>query len=510
MFMSISRRNFLSTSIVASTIGLNVNASSPKEDANCGIKSIKRFDPTNEPRRIRKSFYDLTDDELKNLCRAVGYMRGKIALNSTLQWESYAKLHAYHCTDAGITMSQVHWSWHFLPWHRGYIYFLERILDNILKTQFGYTGEPIAYPYWDWSNHQEIPNTKDRIAKKLSSPLFGYDLTQEDMVNADNLGFDNLALYDGNRGPTISKYQMDPKNEKSRDSKQHIVETKWYMSHPYVNAMLSAPFEMFGGKPITDKSTGQGLLEQGPHNDGHDWVGTRYGNNRNMGTLRYAANDPIFFMHHANIDRIWSLYRQRQPDPNGPWGKQEYTYTDIDGSPVTVSVKDIVTKMTNVTYQRPSDDPVGRSTSYILQTAPSIVTSVEIPINKKLDKTVTIKLNRSQLEKILLLNPKLTVLEIVTGPIEYTDKFNIRVYISNPQLQKNQYEYIGRFNTMDGRNKDRNVNISHSFVMPLYSPIGVNDKLSSIIGNSNDIELLLITNKSLQIDIKTLKLSVIT
>ena len=75
-------------------------------------------------------------------------------------------------------MVQVHWSWYFLPWHRGYIYFLERILDNLLKTNFGWNGEAFAYPYWDWSNHQEMPNTKSRKQAGLSSPLFGYDLTQ--------------------------------------------------------------------------------------------------------------------------------------------------------------------------------------------------------------------------------------------------------------------------------------------------------------------------------------------
>jgi len=57
------------------------------------------------------------------------------------------------------------------------------------------------------------------------------------------------------------------------------------------------------------------VLEQYPHNNGHDWVGSRQGKNRDMGTLRYAALDPIFFMHHGNIDRIWSLYKLTQPDP---------------------------------------------------------------------------------------------------------------------------------------------------------------------------------------------------
>src|SRR5260370_27582472 len=111
------------------------------------------------------------------------------------------------------------------------------------------------------------------------------------------------------------------------------------------------------GKPTMPRSDGQGVLEQCPHNNGHGWVGSRQGKNRDMGTLRYAALDPIFFMHHGNIDRIWSLYQQTQPDPEGDYGKQEYTFTDLDGFPVTVTVKDIVKSMTNATSLPPDATP---------------------------------------------------------------------------------------------------------------------------------------------------------
>jgi tyrosinase len=40
------------------------------------------------------------------------------------------------------------------------------------------------------------------------------------------------------------------------------------------------------------------------HNGVHDWVGGT------MGLLETAAADPIFWMHHANIDRIWWQWQQ--------------------------------------------------------------------------------------------------------------------------------------------------------------------------------------------------------
>ena len=454
--MDTTRRTFLKSGLFTGALGLNLNAASkqPVNDPTCGpAVGGKRFKFTNEPQRIRKSFYDLSDDELKNLCRAVGYMRRNIPLNSPIQWENYAKLHAYHCTNSGVPMVQVHWSWHFLPWHRGYIYFLERILDNVLKTNFGWNGIAFAYPYWDWSNHQEMPNTKIRKQAGLASPLFGYDLTQEDMVSADNLDFDNLALYDGNRKPTIAEPTMDPSNEVSADSKQHIIETKWYMSSDYINAILKAPFEIFGGKSVTDRNTGQGLLEQGPHNNGHDWVGTRYGGNRTMGTLRYAANDPIFFMHHGNIDRIWSLYKNEMPDVNGPWGQQEYTYTDIDGSTVKVTVKDIVTKMTNITYQPPSDEPV-KLTSTVNTSVPK---SVTIPVTGTLTSNgLTLDIpDNEKLKELINLKSNLSTVTVETGPISYADKFKIKIAVNG--------NGVGIINVLDGRQPENRIGISHDF-----------------------------------------------
>ena len=320
----------------------------------------KRFVmPTNAPVRVRKSVWDLSDAELQTLCKAVAYMRNEYLVSDNRKWENYAKIHAWHCTgEAGADphgVLQVHWSWHFLPWHRGYIYFLERILAQALKDQH-LDDTTFAYPFWDWTVHQEMPNTKTRAAKGLASPLWGYDLTQENMVNADTLGFDNLALFNGNRGPSLTKSTMSPDNEMTADSKAHIREAMAYLSAPYINLALTLPWEEFGGK-IDIARTSQGILEAGPHNDGHDWCGTRFGSNRDMGTLKFAAQDPIFFMHHGNIDRIFSLYPGQMPDLDGPWGQQTYDYTDADGSTVTVSVKEIMTTMTAaVKYAVPSDN----------------------------------------------------------------------------------------------------------------------------------------------------------
>ena len=490
--MKTNRRNFFIKSGLLSSFSLGLNSFASQHSHNNSIvfaKSPKtKFDPNKDPKRTRKSFYDLTDEELRNLCKAIGYMRNDMPTDSPLHWENYGRQHAHHCTEAGDNNPQVHWSWYFLPWHRGYIYFLERILANILTTKFNIDGSKFAYPYWDWSTHPEIPNTRLRQQSGLASPLFGYDLTQENMVNNDNLGFDNTALYDGNRGPTILKPKMDPDNELTEDSKNHIKETLYYTSAAYINKILMAPFEQFAGGSTIDRSTGQGLLEQGPHNDGHDWVGTRIGKNRTMGTLRYAALDPIFYMHHGNIDRIFSLYTQPMPSLDGPWGQQTYQYTDIDGSWVTVSVKDIMTGISNnINY---NDSPLAAKINHVPN---NITRKIVIPVNKTIEnEPVSVTINSTIVRKII--TSKLALMDVKLGAINYTGKYQININMNDASGVQTK---VGRIRMLDGEHrKDTHPKVEHIFSVALKTitspPTG-------------DIILTFVPpRKNIKIDIKTL------
>jgi len=45
-------------------------------------------------------------------------------------------------------------------------------------------------------------------------------------------------------------------------------------------------------------------LEAKPfHNNVHMWVGG------NMTDMQYSPQDPLFWLHHANVDRIWDLWQ---------------------------------------------------------------------------------------------------------------------------------------------------------------------------------------------------------
>ena len=57
------------------------------------------------------------------------------------------------------------------------------------------------------------------------------------------------------------------------------------------------------------------------HNRVHVWVGglihTVAGQTGSMG-LMSSPNDPTFFLHHSNIDRIWVQWQDKHPDQDYP------------------------------------------------------------------------------------------------------------------------------------------------------------------------------------------------
>jgi polyphenol oxidase len=454
-------------------------------------QQAKAFEFKAEPPRLRKSFHDLTEDELKLYCLAVGYMRNgskdkPLTLEDPRQWDRWAVTHANHCTGKGFF--QVHWSWYFLPWHRGFLFFLERQLANILTTVYGEDGSKFALPYWDWTNHKEVPNTKVRYDQGKPSPFFGYDLTVDslsDTMQVNGHPFDNLALWDGYRGPTLQKPAMTPENENGPIWKQHTKATMFYTDPVYINSILRFPFDAFAGGEVISRDDGQGLLEAFSHNFVHDWVGSRYGSNRDMGTLRYAALDPIFYLHHGNLDRIWSLYTYT-PDPDSlpNWAKQAFEFTDIDGGTVSITVKDTVMNMKNVRYVPPGEaTPATRailaSGSQIPKEPPrekseTVVERGETLTGKPLTLTATTAkegVRAIVARGVLPERPALSLLEIQVGAINYEGRFTVRIFVNKDDADINTSiddpHFVGHIEALDshaGHRKDEHADgASHKF-----------------------------------------------
>ncbi|MEU4560113.1 tyrosinase family protein [Actinoplanes sp. NPDC023936] len=163
----------------------------------------------------------------------------------------------------------------FLPWHRAYLYLFERALQDL---------EPGAdLPWWDWTtarSHREgLPAAYRRDPGRINrNPLSTgpVTLSAADLERFRDEPINQGALSDGPAPWTL----RDPDNPDELPRAATI------------RRALDAP--TFG-----DFTS----LVEGMHNSVHGWVGGA------MTLISVAAYDPIFWTHHAMIDRVWYLWQ---------------------------------------------------------------------------------------------------------------------------------------------------------------------------------------------------------
>lgn len=232
----------------------------------------------------RPNIATLSEAQLQSLKNGVAAMRARAASDPT-SWRFQANIHGTVDAVTSPLWNQCeHGTIQFFTWHRGYLYYFERILRAA-------AGDPtLCLPYWDWSTSPSLP------AAFMDS-------------SAGN------PLYEPSR--FINDGSAIPAGIVVTDTNNALAETDFY------------PFPGFSAR-----------LEGSPHGAVHGQVGGI------MGAVSTAANDPIFWLHHCNIDRLWDRWLNQGGGRINPsdaaFLDQEYSYADMDGSTVTVKVRDIL------------------------------------------------------------------------------------------------------------------------------------------------------------------------
>ncbi|HZS55268.1 MAG TPA: tyrosinase family protein [Bryobacteraceae bacterium] len=191
-----------------------------------------------------------------------------------------------------------HGSWFFLSWHRMYLHFFEKIVMRIVA---GLPNGPTdwALPYWNYSASPSAallpaPFRNQTLAQPLPVPLpngtpdtHNYLWVNERTPNA-NAGQPFLDI-DPNAGP---------------DTVVECLKVTPFGIKP------PSPLPSFGGPEVVNHPPGtSGSLEQTPHNNVHSRLG---GSGGFMSLFSTAPLDPMFWLHHCNIDRLWEGWVQRQ------------------------------------------------------------------------------------------------------------------------------------------------------------------------------------------------------
>ncbi|MFS7984089.1 putative catechol oxidase [Helianthus anomalus] len=302
-------------------------------------KKIKEFQfPTGNSVRKRWPAHAGTPKQVDDYRRAIQAMRD-LPDDHPHSFVSQAKIHCAYCNggytqvDSGFPEIdiQIHNSWLFFPFHRWYLYFYERILGKLIN-------EPnFALPYWKWDEPRGMPIPEMFVPETVNGkPNSLYDVyrdanhIKERIVDLD---------YDG-KDKDIPDFQQVQCNLATvyRDLVRNGGDTLSFFGGEYVA----------GDSPVGNSDPSVGSVEAGSHTAVHRWVGDpKQPNQEDMGNFYSAGYDPAFYIHHANVDRMWKLWKElRLPghvEPTDPdWLNASYVFYDENEDLVRVYNKDCV------------------------------------------------------------------------------------------------------------------------------------------------------------------------
>lgn len=304
-----TRRRFLKSVALA-----GLGAGLAGEGASCGVsRSSDSGAPLVGIARgkilVRKDIEKATPNEIAVLKHAIEVMK-KESKNPRAGWRGQANIHQVSCP---------HGNWFFLPWHRAYLYYFEKICRKASGD------DAFTLPYWNWTKSPTIPQA-----------------------------FWDEPFSDGTRKAA--------KQDKAKDE---------FVGKEIVDRILAInDFETFAGGATKElqpeKQPGQGRLESSPHNHIHNFVGG------NMRTFM-SPLDPLFWLHHANVDRLWTTWVTAHPKSMPAaktWLELPLDFFDFEGNPTSMKVQETLNTHdlgyrydtqaeTTAGEQRPSGDGVG-------------------------------------------------------------------------------------------------------------------------------------------------------
>ena len=289
---------------------------------------------------VRKSVVDLTAQEKADFVAAVVALKeAPSPYNDNLSWYDqfvYWHKHAFKC---GLNAS--HMTPAFLAWHRQFLLMFEEALASV-------AGEEMAIPYWDWPD----PNAaavifSDDFMGGDGDPQQGYAVTTGPFrkgnfylnvvdpkamdpyryrylvrrLGADKIGerlpFELPTAEDIETALAIEKYDVAPFDVTSNPSKSFRNNLEGWRGEDGMHC------EKGWVVPFGHKHEPHVM-----HNVVHLWTAGLWGpeDAPKAGTmaLNTSNNDPVFWLHHAMVDRVWWLWQQQHDPDYRPLSGQPY------------------------------------------------------------------------------------------------------------------------------------------------------------------------------------------
>ncbi|KAJ3252977.1 hypothetical protein HDU77_004839 [Chytriomyces hyalinus] len=250
---------------------------------------------------VRREWRDLTIPQRQAFINAVRVLRTKPSYyRQQSRYHDFSYIHAYY-------VGTIHHVPNFFPWHREFLRQFEVELQMIDPS--------VSIPYWDSGHNSYNPLANTDIFS--SGPTsFGTKGTGAQSCLTD--GF--CAYWQGRDGQCLNR-AYNANGLRFTDNTN------------LAGTVFNAPnFDQFS-RSI-----------ESAHDTVHDYIGGNPGRNYRPGDM-YAVDrstsDPLFYLHHSNVDRLWWSWQQNNPNVAYTYSYNART-SDIlpglyyNGRPVTV------------------------------------------------------------------------------------------------------------------------------------------------------------------------------
>jgi tyrosinase len=211
------------------------------------------------------------------------------------EYDQFVRTHIeYYRSDGEPGLRVAHMAPSFLPWHRRFLLDLEEALRGVDNS--------VTVPYWDW--------TRDRITTSVpwtEDLLGGPGRPADRQVMTGPFAYRNGA-WTIRVGVTDTEFlTRDLGRWRDPIALPTAADVEQALEDPVYDA---APWDSTSAKGFRNKlegwGPGWGAVSWRTHNRVHRWVGGHM-------VSGASVNDPVFWLHHAFVDLLWSRWQQRHP-----------------------------------------------------------------------------------------------------------------------------------------------------------------------------------------------------
>jgi tyrosinase len=255
--------------------------------------------------KVRRDIRTLTKAERNELRDAFLKLKNEGNPFTGVTYDTFNRLH-----DADDMMLYGHMAPSFLPWHRYFVYLMELQLQNL-------TGNPnLTIPYWDFIEDSGL--TSVFRADFMGGNGIGNSSTiAARIAEAHGVADVNSPVLDGpfayhkgkwncSEGPLVPFLRRDfgfVEFSPTLPDRSQLAQCM------HLNIYDIFPFDAHSDKNISFRACVEGWAsvygeQDFLHNRVHAYIGG------NMREIRSSSTDPVFYLVHANVDRIFASWQR--------------------------------------------------------------------------------------------------------------------------------------------------------------------------------------------------------